>query len=198
VSSLSDIDAAPVIDNGRVYAVGQGGRMVALELTTGQRLWELNIAGISTPWVAGEWIFVVTDDARLVAIARATGKIRWISQLARYEDAEDKKGPISWNGPVLAGGRLILTNSAGQMASVNPTDGTLAVDDQPQPAGQPVAGGGQQHAVHSGRRRQADGVSGGMTPLPFRGGVGGGAYSSPAPSPWTCPTPTSPLKGRGS
>ena len=125
VSSLSDIDAAPVIDAGRVYAVGQGGRMVALELTTGQRLWELNIAGISTPWVAGEWLFVVTDDARLMAIARATGRIRWISQLARYEDPDDKKGPISWNGPVLAGGRLILTSSAGQMASVNPVDGTV-------------------------------------------------------------------------
>src|SRR6185369_10486246 len=37
VSSLSDIDADPVIDNGQVFAVGQGGRMVALELTTGQR-----------------------------------------------------------------------------------------------------------------------------------------------------------------
>ena len=32
VGSLSDIDADPVIDQGRVYAVGQGGRMVALEL----------------------------------------------------------------------------------------------------------------------------------------------------------------------
>lgn len=125
VSSLSDIDAAPVIDAGRVYAVGQGGRMVALELTTGQRIWELNIAGISTPWVAGEWIFVVTDDARLLCVARATGKIRWISQLARYEDAEDKKGPISWVGPLLAGGRLILANSAGQMAYVNPADGVV-------------------------------------------------------------------------
>ncbi len=125
VSSLSDIDAAPVIDAGRVYAVGQGGRMVALELTTGQRLWELNIAGISTPWVAGEWVFVVTDDARLLCIARGTGKIRWISQLARYEDAKDKKGPINWVGPVLAGGRLILANSAGQLAYVNPADGAV-------------------------------------------------------------------------
>lgn len=125
VSSLSDIDAAPVIDQGRVYAVGQGGRMVALELTTGQRLWELNIAGISTPWVAGEWIFVVTDDARLLCIARATGKVRWIAQLARYQDAEDKEGPLSWVGPVLAGGRLILANSAGQLAYVNPADGAV-------------------------------------------------------------------------
>jgi hypothetical protein len=38
--------------------------MVALELNTGQRLWEINIAGISTPWVVGEWIFVVTDQAQ--------------------------------------------------------------------------------------------------------------------------------------
>src|SRR5215210_1328072 len=49
VSSLSDIDADSVIDNSQVFAIGQGGRMVALELTTGQRQWEMNIAGISTP-----------------------------------------------------------------------------------------------------------------------------------------------------
>ena len=46
VSSLNDIDADPVIDSGQVIAVGQGGRMVALDLITGQRQWELNIAGI--------------------------------------------------------------------------------------------------------------------------------------------------------
>ena len=34
-------------------------------------MWELNIAGISTPWVAGDWLFVVTDDAKLIAVARA-------------------------------------------------------------------------------------------------------------------------------
>src|SRR3546814_838599 len=77
VASLSDIDADPVIDRGRVYAVGQGGRMASYELVTGQRLWEINAAGISTPWVAGEWLFVVTDDAQLLCIARAQGKIRW-------------------------------------------------------------------------------------------------------------------------
>ena len=57
VASISDIDANPVIDSGQVLAVGQGGRMVALELISGQRQWELNIAGISTPWVAGEWVY---------------------------------------------------------------------------------------------------------------------------------------------
>ena len=46
VASISDVDADPVIDGGQVFAVGQGGRMVAIDLLTGQRQWELNIAGI--------------------------------------------------------------------------------------------------------------------------------------------------------
>jgi len=125
VTSMSDIDAAPVIDQGRVYAVGQGGRMVALELVTGQRVWEINVAGISTPWVAGDWIFVVTDHAQLLAIARTTGKVRWMTQLQRYRDQKDKKGPIAWVGPILAGGRLILANSLGQLVNVSPADGAV-------------------------------------------------------------------------
>src|SRR5688572_14019053 len=84
VGTISDIDADPVIDQGRVFAVGQGGRMVAVELITGQRAWEINIAGTSTPWVAGDWLFVVTDRAQLLAIARASGRIRWISQLPAF------------------------------------------------------------------------------------------------------------------
>jgi len=125
VSSLSDIDASPVIDGGRVYAVGQGGRMVALEIATGQRLWEQNFAGISTPWIAGEWLFVVTDDARLVCLARSTGKARWIAQLPRFRNEKKKSGGITWFGPVLAGNRLILTNSQGEITSVSPTDGAV-------------------------------------------------------------------------
>jgi outer membrane protein assembly factor BamB len=125
VSTLSDIDAAPVIDQGRVYALGQGGRMVALELSTGQRLWEQNFAGISTPWIAGEWIFLVTDDARLVALARSSGKARWISQLQRFHNEKKKNGAITWFGPILAGNRLILTNSEGQIVYANPGDGSV-------------------------------------------------------------------------
>jgi len=126
VSSLADIDAAPVVDGGRVYAVGQGGRMVALELSTGQRLWEQNLGGISTPWIAGDWLFVMTDDARLAALSRASGKARWIAQLPRYRNQKKRSGPITWFGPVLAGGRLVLTNSQGEIVYASPTDGSVA------------------------------------------------------------------------
>lgn len=124
VSTLTDIDADPVIDRGRVFALGKGGRMASYELVSGQRIWEINIAGISTPVSVGEWVFVMTDEGKLLCVARSSGKIRWISKLQRYDNEEKKKGPISWYGPVLAGGRLLAVNSRGQLWAVAPADGT--------------------------------------------------------------------------
>lgn len=125
VSALADIDAEPVIDQGRVFAVGQGGRMVSLEIVSGQRLWEQNIAGISTPWVAGEWLFVVDSEGRLLCMARGTGRVRWIGNLGRWRNEKKKKGPIGWVGPVLAGNRLWALSSQGVIAGVNPADGSV-------------------------------------------------------------------------
>ena len=125
VSSLTDVDADPVVDSGQVFAVGQGGRMVALDLNSGQRMWELNIAGIATPWLAGDWLWVVTDEAKLICIHRQDGHIRWIAQLPRYVNAKSKKGEIDYSGPVLAGGRLILTGSSGAVVEIDPATGSF-------------------------------------------------------------------------
>ncbi|MEA3050278.1 MAG: outer membrane protein assembly factor BamB [Sphingomonadales bacterium] len=125
VTSMSDIDAEPVIDGGRVYAVGQGGRMVAIELITGQRVWEINIAGISTPWVAGDWVFVIDDDGQLLCLSRSNGHVKWLTQLPHYENAKKKSGAIDYVGPVLAGGRLILASSRGSIVYVDPTTGAV-------------------------------------------------------------------------
>lgn len=132
VSTLSDVDADPVIDRGRVFALGQGGRMASYELVTGQRSWEISIAGISTPYVVGEWVYAMTDDGKLLCVARATGKVRWLQQLSRFrvETEKKKKDPIRWTGPILAGGRLIAVNSEGQLSEFSPADGsTLATTD---------------------------------------------------------------------
>ncbi len=127
VGVLTDIDADPIIDRGRVFALGQGGRMAAYELVTGQRIWELNLAGISTPAVAGDWIFTLTDDARLLCIARATGKVRWMTQLPHFRNEKKKKDQIFWTGPVLAGGKLWFANSHGGLYSAAVADGVPAL-----------------------------------------------------------------------
>lgn len=128
VAMLTDIDADPVIDNGRVFAIGEGGRMASYELLSGQRLWELNIGGVATPLVVGDWVFVVTDKARLFAITRATGKVRWISDLPAWRKPKKKTGPIRWHGPILAGNKLTLISTEGALAFVDPANGKVLAE----------------------------------------------------------------------
>ena len=125
LASLTDIDGAPVIDRNRVFAIGHGGRMVALDLATGERVWERTIGGVSTPWVAGDFVFVVTTDSQVLALTRKDGKVRWVTQLQRYEDVEGRKGLVRWQGPVLASDRLLLTASNGYVVSLSPYTGQL-------------------------------------------------------------------------
>jgi outer membrane protein assembly factor BamB len=125
LATLTDIDGSPVIDRGRVFAIGHGGRMVALELASGERVWEKSMSGLSTPWVAGDYIFIVTSDGELVCLMRRDGRVRWLTQLQRYTDPEDKKGLVRWQGPILASDRLILTSSNGYVVSASPYTGQI-------------------------------------------------------------------------
>lgn len=123
LTGLADIRGLPVVDNGQVFAVSHSGRMAAIDLRTGQRVWEQDVGGQTTPAVVGDWVFVTTNDAQVVALTRDTGRIRWITQLDQYEDADDKDDPISWSGPLVAGGRLLLASSLGEMVELSPETG---------------------------------------------------------------------------
>ena len=126
LTGLSDIKGLPVIDHGTVYAVSFSGRTAAIDVRTGQRLWEQDVGGLETPWVAGDWLFMVTNEAQLIAMTRDGGRVRWIQQLQRYEDPKDRKStPVIWTGPVLAGGRLILANNMGEMIEASVEDGHI-------------------------------------------------------------------------
>ena len=125
VTSLAHVRGRPVIDRGYVLVVGNSGRMVAIDLRTGNRLWEQAIGGVHGPWVAGDFVFVVTNDSQLVCLSRRDGRVRWIRPLQQFEDEEDRLDPIRWAGPVLAGDRLLVGGTNGQVWSVSPYTGKL-------------------------------------------------------------------------
>ena len=99
--------------------------MAALELATGQRVWERNFAGTSTPWVAGEFIFIVTIEGEVVCLTRSDGKVRWVYQLQHFRKVKKKADPIQWAGPVLASDQLIVVGSNKQMVIISPYTGKL-------------------------------------------------------------------------
>lgn len=125
LATLAHIRGRPVIDRGRVFAISHGGVLVAIDLRNGRRLWEQEVGGLQSPWVAGEYLFVLSDDARLLALSRNEGRIFWINELPRYEDPEDRTGPIVWTGPVLTSDRLIVAGSHGEALAASPYSGKL-------------------------------------------------------------------------
>jgi len=109
--------ARPVVDREAVYAMSRGGQLIATSRDKGVRLWTREIQGTQTPWVAGDTVFVVDVTGKLIALTRKDGKVRWVTALP---------GDGRWNGPVLAGNRLWLASSNGQLVAVDALSGNIS------------------------------------------------------------------------
>ncbi|MEC8164562.1 MAG: PQQ-binding-like beta-propeller repeat protein, partial [Pseudomonadota bacterium] len=125
LSTVAHIRGHPVVDRGVVYAISHSGRLVAIDLRTGARVWDRSIGGSETPWVAGNFIYVLSNQDDLYCLTRLGGRVRWVQSLPKYEDPEDKDGPIKWFGPVLASDRLMVVGNHGEVLSVSPYTGAF-------------------------------------------------------------------------
>lgn len=124
LAEITAIKANPVIDGDKVFAVGYNSVLAAIDLRTGSRIWEREMGSTSQPWVAGEYIFVLTNDFNLLALNKNNGKIIWNTAIPTGEDLNEKSG-VFGNGPVLASNRLIVATSNGYIFAVSPYNGEI-------------------------------------------------------------------------
>lgn len=125
LSELDDIAGRPVIDRDMVFAISHSGVMAAFRLSTGDRAWSRDVTGVQTPWIAGDFVYVLTTDDRVLCLTRAEGKVKWMHQLQRWLDEDNKDHPIIWAGPVLVSDRLVLISSHATAVSLSPYTGQL-------------------------------------------------------------------------
>ena len=161
MADLSDIAGSPVLDRGAVFAISHAGLMSAIDLRTGRQVWEVPIGGLNTPWAAGDALFVVTVNGDLVALSRDDGAVIWTQGLQRYENEKKRKGEITWSGPVLAGGHLILTSSTGGLVLADPQDGSVVDSVEAKTGGTipPVVAGGRVYVIDAEGRLNAYGAA---------------------------------------
>ena len=159
VSTLADIRGWPVIDRGRVYAASHSGRMAAIDLRTGDRLWEQEFGSTQSLWVAGDYVYVLSTDNELICLTRNEGKVRWVRLLPNYRNEKKRKDPMTWAGPVLGGDRLIVLSSDGDAISVSPYTGEPLGREEMSAGGYFAPGDRRQFPLCADRRRQAVGLS---------------------------------------
>lgn len=124
-ATLATIRGRPIIDRGVVYVISNSSQFTAINLRTGRRIWERQIGGIESPWIAGDYLFVITNNSELVAVGRLNGNVHWVTSLPHWEDPDERQTRINWTGPVLASDRLIVAGSTGEALSVSPYTGKI-------------------------------------------------------------------------
>jgi outer membrane protein assembly factor BamB len=135
LSEIRDIAGRPVIYNGDVFAVSHSGVFAATDLRTGQARWTLPVVGITSPLPAGDVVYVVATDGKLICAARETGQIYWIHDLNAGYVPKKKGGfwgigahtvpkPL-WSNPIMVSSRLVVVSSTGELAALNAKTGAV-------------------------------------------------------------------------
>lgn len=124
LANINAIKANPVIDNGVVYAAGNDSIFVAIDMRTGSRIWEKEIGMNNQPWVAGKYLFGVSNTSDLFAMDKTNGKIIWSVNIPTATNLEDKVG-VFVSGPILTNNRLVVATSNGYAFAVSPYVGKI-------------------------------------------------------------------------
>lgn len=120
LSEIRDVAGRPVVYKGEVYAVSHSGVFAATDLRSGQPRWSIAVSGTTTPWPAGDVVYVTSTAGEVICVSRETGGVYWMRDLNL---GLKKKKRAIWSGPVLASGRLVLVSSHGQAIALDPKTG---------------------------------------------------------------------------
>jgi outer membrane protein assembly factor BamB len=123
---FAGIGGDPVVDGAVVCAVSSGGMVSVQALATGQHVWQRPIGSLNTPWIAGDFLFLISNDNVLISFVKYDGRIRWATKLDSYEDEKAKKHPLVWKGPVLVADQLAMVSSNGRLLLADAGTGKVA------------------------------------------------------------------------
>ncbi|MEM0934889.1 MAG: PQQ-binding-like beta-propeller repeat protein [Pseudomonadota bacterium] len=158
-AGFSDITGDPVIDGNVIYAGSPSGRIAALDVTTGERIWTATEGAMSPVWPVGGSVFAVSDLGQLVRLDAASGETIWAVDLPYFQNERPRRreAVFAHHGPVLAGGRLIVASDDGQIRSFDPESGSLlaSVPIRGGATTSPVVVNGTLYVVSSGGRLHA-------------------------------------------
>jgi outer membrane protein assembly factor BamB len=117
---MSDIDVTPIIRDNKIYISNNVGSLYAIDLANGAPLWQREIRGIKSIWVAGEHLYVINQKQQIIAINRENGYIKWIEKIIPGAKDGDK---TKFVGPIMAQDQLIVGGDKGKLYVISPLDG---------------------------------------------------------------------------
>ena len=83
---IVDIDSTPLIFGGNIYVVSYGGTLAAVELRTGQVVWNREYASYQDLAIEGNRLFITDINSNLYAVDRRNGVELWSNSILRKRE----------------------------------------------------------------------------------------------------------------
>jgi outer membrane protein assembly factor BamB len=108
INTISDIVASPVLANDIIITNGLDNQIIAIDIQTGNRIWQKKIKLANTPVVIGKYIYLLTQDNKLIAMSTVNGGVYWIKDLS---DLYSKDKIVKWSGLSIYKNNIIINNN---------------------------------------------------------------------------------------
>lgn len=99
--STQQITASPIISDGHVYVLSQTSFLACYSLLTGERIWHKEISGTFTPLLCGNYLYVLTNTNKIIAINKKNAKVAWVSNI-------DLNNPLN---PLIINSEIVVSNN---------------------------------------------------------------------------------------
>lgn len=118
-TGISPVNVQPIVDGNAIYGFDQSGRMMAMDVPSGERLWESNEAiggrpsGTDTAFIVrqGDRYFLFTEKGDLVIAKLSRDGYEELDRATLIEPTGVAFGrPVVWSAPAFAGRNIYVRN----------------------------------------------------------------------------------------
>lgn len=111
---MSDVDGTLLADRGVLYVTSYQGRLVAMVMRDGRRLWRQPLSSYQSVTSNDQLLFGVDDQGSVVAFDRTTGEQKWKQEALFYRQV---------SAPAMLGGWVAVADFEGYLHLLSPDDG---------------------------------------------------------------------------
>lgn len=125
VTEINTVGAYPIVENGVIYAVSNSDMAAALDMRTGDKLWEKEIGSMQNMLLVGDYLFIISNKNILYALNKDTGDVSWLLDIRDYLDSEDTKAEVYAAPPLMLNGNILLAFSNGKILKIDASRGAV-------------------------------------------------------------------------